>query len=71
MRWKTNEQRIGDVRIHKRFAWVPIEINGHVRWLETVTTEQIFVRRNYIEDIRYVWQDIRFIDEKSDKIVGN
>ena len=36
MRWRRKEPNVGDVRERKYFAWLPININGDVRWLETV-----------------------------------
>ena len=41
-------------RIVKRFAFLPIEIRGEVRWLETVYVKQIYSKA-YEE-----WQSLEF-----------
>jgi len=57
MRWKTG--RAGETRIKTFFAWLPVEVNHEVRWLEYVTVEQEYTCG--CEDSPY-WKDIKFID---------
>lgn len=40
MRWQNPKH--GDVRIKKKFALLPIEINGENRWLEWVKIKYIY-----------------------------
>lgn len=57
MRW--TQAQYGDEKIKKKFAILPIEVKGEVRWLEWVT-----VRYGYFVD-KYClegWHVIEFID---------
>ncbi|MGU9269768.1 hypothetical protein ACV3Z5_13800 [Clostridium perfringens] len=53
MRWK--EPSVGDTRIKKYFAILPVTIKGETRWLEMVKVRERFGR--YL-----CWYDEEFID---------
>ena len=68
MRWK--EPKHGDVKIKKKFAFLPIEINGETRWFEWVTIKYVyhngttFSDRYYRTYSYYGWRAEKFIDKK-------
>ena len=70
MRWQ--EPKHGDVKIKKKFALFPIEINGENRWLEWVTIKYVYhdgtmfrTPRTYQHYRYYGWLKEEFIDENS------
>ena len=51
-KWKAPTKH-GTIKIHKRFLWLPEEIKGDMRWLETITiVEQYHNGRWYVNDIQ-------------------
>lgn len=48
MRWYAPNR--GDFRVIKKFAILPITINGETRWLEWVRIRQEFVATIWIDD---------------------
>ena len=67
MRFKYNskEPSNGSVRIRKKFAWLPIAINGECRWLEWVVVEQTY-NHDYVnyENFQFeCWYNTKFINE--------
>lgn len=60
MRWR--EPSVGDTRIKKYLAILPVEINGENRWLERVKIRQRFGRYLMLNEWRYGWYDEEFID---------
>lgn len=63
MRWETNPiQKIpkeGDVRIVKKFLFLPLSFDNETRWLEWAYLEQEYVCREFLI---YEWKNIRFIN---------
>ena len=59
MKWiKPNNN---DIKIKRKFAWLPIEIGNEVRWLEWVTVRY---RYGYNESISlFSWIPVEFIDK--------
>lgn len=43
MRWNAKRLKEGDERIKQVFLFLPREINGEYRWLETVYIEQKYL----------------------------
>lgn len=57
MRWKIKYKPVSDERrIRTFFAFLPINIDYEIRWLEKVTIEQEYMSAKY-------WRHIRFIDK--------
>jgi hypothetical protein len=52
-------------KLKRKFLWLPINIDGETRWLETATIEY---RVDYKEDLfcnrYYFWKPINFIDNE-------
>ena len=69
MKW--TEPKRGDIKIRKKFAFIPIKIGYEVRWLEFVTIKyQYFTNSNLILG----WWPIEFIDKQhtfDNSISGN
>ena len=66
MRWKTWKGAAeGDKRKSTWFAFLPISLNGDIRWLEKVTVEweYSFVANSFPGRARLKWHKIRFVDE--------
>lgn len=65
MRW--HEPKIGDEKIKKKFAILPIIIAGEIRWLEPVTIRYVYnkiYRFNGVTRYRfYDWVAKEFIDD--------
>ena len=68
MRWQNHKH--GDVRIKKKFAFLPIEINGENRWLEWVKIKYIYHNGTIFREKRgygfyhyYGWRAEEFVDE--------
>lgn len=67
MRWQ--EPKDGDVKIKKKFALFPIEINGENRWFEWVTVKYVYHNGTMFVDQYhrvyhyYGWRAEEFIDE--------
>lgn len=68
MRWQNPKH--GDVRIKKKFALLPIEINGENRWLEWVKIKYVYHYGTVFREKRdhgyyryYGWRAEEFIDE--------
>lgn len=40
MRWQA--PRYCETRVRKQFLWLPMEIDGEVRWWETATWEEMY-----------------------------
>lgn len=47
MRWNTPKD--GDIKIKRKFALFPIEINNEVRWLEFVNIQYMYREKVYIQ----------------------
>lgn len=62
MRWHFRFPEPGDIRTHRRFAWLPVVIDNEARWLEVVTSCQQRVVEGYEEYTRARWKDLFFID---------
>lgn len=67
MRWTIPQD--GDIKIEKKFAVLPIEINHEVRWLERVVVKSQFFDNKYIRDTatgKFAkitgWMPLEFID---------
>lgn len=66
---------VGDYRIKKKFAWLPITLfynkNRETRWLEFVYLKEKY-RYDYFDFIDYYWQTICFVskEEYDDYIKG-
>ena len=65
MRW--NEPKSGDIKTKKKFAILPIEANGEVRWLEQVVVKYQFFDNQVVKYkgkfYRVIgWLPIEFID---------
>lgn len=54
MRWKVPQT--GDYRVIKRFFFIPIEIRGEVRWLETG-----YIKQQY--SFACTWENRRFAEK--------
>ena len=64
MRWMMKEKDYpnkGDIRIIKRFAFLPIRIGAEKRWLETVYIEQRYERYGIFIFDPFDWFDQRFV----------
>lgn len=59
MRWIKKEPEYCSYRVKTRFALLPVTIDKETRWLETVTTQQMY---SFDE-----WFDLSFIDEEEEK----
>lgn len=63
MRFKDPD--VGDIRVKKFFAFLPITIGTETRWLETVEVQQIRRIDDYaIFGSEYYWKNINFIDKE-------
>ena len=60
MRWKQERPKEGSERIIKRFAIVPLCLNGSCRWLETVYVLQKLERHLGDYGACYRWVDVRW-----------
>lgn len=54
-----NSLKQDDIRIIKKFAWLPIKIENKTKWLETVYIAQKFKECLFIENHR--WISIKFV----------
>ena len=57
MRW--NKPNPYDVKIKKQFAFLPIEVNNEVRWLEFVKIKYVYGRAK--------WHATKFVDSKEEE----
>lgn len=64
MRWRPKSgPRDGDVRIKRRFLWVPMEMGGEVRWLEFARIRCVFAAVGRAEDrYRTGWRPTGWVD---------
>lgn len=65
MRWYKHYPENGDTRIIKRFTLFPFELNGEVRWLESINIKQMF--RPTFAGCKGWWQDECFVDRKENR----
>lgn len=63
MKWRQKE--IGEIRTIKRFALLPIEIKGEVKWLERVKIKQVWAE-GLADVIGEHWQDVCFVEKNRD-----
>ena len=64
MRWiAESEPKEGDIRVVKKFAFLPIRIGRDVRWLESCKIEMIYKFCYYMDDYYWAWVYKRFIDD--------
>lgn len=58
-----NYPTVGDSKIVKLFALLPIKIGKETRWLEFVKINKIYKFHDHgIEDSYYKWDNINFVD---------
>lgn len=74
MRWK--EPKSGEIKIKKKFAILPIEIEKETRWLEWVTIKYRFSDWDTFRDPRddsiykrYGWIAEEFIDDETEAYI--
>ncbi len=67
MRWKKHELENGTRRTIVKFAFLPIEIGGEVRWLERVAIDQEWVSVGCNAGTYVGWQNLSFNDKWLDE----
>lgn len=56
MRW--NVPKYGDIKIVKKFLFLPLTIDYETRWWEEVTIKYVYKERNSS------WEPLRFLDNE-------
>lgn len=67
MRFYTKPTEHGDERVRTFFAWLPYSVNGEVRWMETITVRERYVK---CTGVFSDWWGKEYLDDPSAKPAG-
>lgn len=63
MRIKKEYPKEGDIKVIRKFLWMPLEIDGETRWLEYANIKCKWIVRGDMMDFWWEWSPIEFVDE--------
>jgi hypothetical protein len=60
----------GAKRVIRKFLWLPLKLEGQVRWLETANIRQVcdyrrpkgYESMDVVTDMKYFWDDVEWVD---------
>lgn len=68
MKWKLESPEPGARRIVRKFAWLPVEIEGYKVWLETYETKEVYYKvQTGLYSREYTWVEICHWDHELEK----